>query len=162
VQRAWPRQIVEVGSNRSDPRADPQATQKISREMLDDALRRTKSGTRPATRSQHDAERHADDEESFVGPRDSAPEITIVKIDSMEMSVFDPSTLPPASAEPLEPHVAQTPSRVTPIHLETIATPRSRRLHVTPRLAFLVGLGMVAFVAIAAVVGFFAGRFTVH
>jgi len=150
---------VEVSSKRIDPRADPQATQKISREMLDDALRRTKSGTRPATRSQHDAERSADDEDSFFGPRDSAPEITIVKIDSVEMSVFDPAALPPPT---VEPHLAQTPSHVTPIRLETTVPLLSRRLNVTPRLAFLAGLAVVAFIGIAAVVGFFAGRFTLH
>ena len=155
--RAWPKSIVEVPSKRSDPRADPQATQKISREMLDDALRRTKSGTRPITRSQHDVAPSADDE-GFVGPRDSAPEITIVKIDSMEMSVFDPSTLPQST---------HSPSHVTPISVENRAVPAAsspalRRLHVTPRMAFAIGLAVVAFVSIAAVVGFFAGRLTLH
>ncbi len=156
--RAWPKSIVEVPSKRIDPRADPQATQKISREMLDDALRRTKSGTRPITRSHHDVVApHADaDDEGFVGPRDSAPEITIVRIDSMEMSVFDPSTL----AQPVD--VTQTPSLVTPIAIMPVGSPASRRVHVTPRLAFLVGLAVVAFVSIAAVVGFLAGRLTLH
>ena len=155
--RAWPKHIVEVPSKRIDARADPQATQKISREMLDDALRRTKSGTRPITRSHPDVAPDAEDE-GFVGPRDSAPEITIVKIDSMEMSVFDPSTLP----QPV--HVTQTPSHVTPIAVATSAVRAglSRRVLVTPRLAFLVGLAVVAFVGIAAVVGFFAGRLTLH
>lgn len=157
--RAWPKHIVEVPSKRIDARADPQATQKISREMLDDALRRTKSGTRPITRSHHDVAPDAEDE-GFVGPRDSAPEITIVKIDSMEMSVFDPSTLP----QPV--HLTQMPSHVTPIAVATSGAPvrsgLSRRVLVTPRLAFLVGLAVVAFVGIAAVVGFFAGRLTHH
>ncbi len=138
-----------IDRRRIDPRADPHATQKISREMLDDVLRRTKSGTRPATRSHHDAERSADDEDSFLGPRDSAPEITIVKIESVAMSVFDPAAPPPPT---LEPHLAPRPS---PVLL-------SRRLYVTPRLAFLAGLAVVAFIGIAAVVGFFAGRFTLH
>ncbi len=95
-QRVWPKGIVEVASRRPDPRSDPQATQKISREQLEDALRRTKSGTRPATRSAPDLASDA-----FAGPRDDdAPQITIVRIDSMEMSVFDPSTLPAPITEP--------------------------------------------------------------
>jgi hypothetical protein len=147
---AWPRRIVEVPSGRSDPRADPQATQKISREMLDDALRRTKSGTRPAMRSEID--------DDLFGPRDSAPEITIVKIDSMELSLIDPASLPPAAAEPA-PLATHTPSHVTPIPpIPRAAT--GQRWHVTPRLAFVVGLVMVAFVGLAAFVGFLAGRVT--
>jgi len=151
VTRAYPRRIVEVPSKRPDPRADPQATQKISREMLDDALRRTKSGTRPAMRSEHGR-----DDDSFFGPRDSAPEITIVKIDSMEMALIDPASLPPPV------HVAtatEIPSHITPIPVAPV-TSASRRLHVTPRLAFLVGLAVIAFVGLAAVFGFFAGRIT--
>ena len=157
-QRAWPRQIVEVGSKRLDPRADPQATQKISREMLDDVLRRTKSGTRPASRSHHDgpsikigAGKPNDD--SFMGPRDSAPDITIVKIDSTELSVVDPSSL-------RREHASETPSHVTPIAVAV--SPLSRRLHVTRRFAFIVGLLLLAFVGLAAAIGFFAGRVAVH
>ena len=148
-QRAWPRQIVEVGSKRADPRGDPQATQKISREMLDDVLRRTKSGTRPASRSHHDGA----NDDSFMGPRDSAPDVTIVKIDSMDLSVLDPSSPPPG-------HASETSSPVTPIAVAV--SPRSRRLHVTPRLAFIVSLLLVAFVGLAAAIGFLAGRVAVH
>ncbi|CAN5910530.1 hypothetical protein BH11MYX4_BH11MYX4_55520 [soil metagenome] len=153
MNRAWPRRIVEVPSKRPDPRVDPQATQKISREMLDDALRRTKSGTRPAMRSEHEPEHHDDD--SFFGPRDSTPEITIVRIDSMEMSVFDPAGLPPPAPAPA---TTEVPSHITPIPV----APPSRRLHVTPRLAFLVGLAVATFIAGAAIIGFFAGRITGH
>lgn len=153
-QRAWPKGIVEVASQRPDPRADPRydphATQKISRAELDAALRRTKSGTRPVTRSAPDLASDA-----FHGPRDDdAPQITIVRIDSMAMSVFDPSTLP-ASATPVD----TAPIAAAPRHSRTVL---ARRLQLTPRLAFIVGLALVGFVMIAGMIGFFAGRITGH
>jgi hypothetical protein len=154
--RAWAKGIVEVPSRRPDPRSDPQATQKISREQLEDALRRTKSGTRPAVRSEPGLQR-----DSLPGPRDDeGPEITIVRIDSVELSVIDPASFPP----PRETSLV-TPSQASPLSPSIVtATPRSltssltRRLHITPRLAFLAGLAVVVFVTLAAVVGFFAGR----
>ena len=154
-QRAWPKGIVEVASQRPDPRADPRydphATQKISRAELDAALRRTKSGTRPVTRSAPDLASDA-----FHGPRDDdAPQITIVRIDSMEMSVFDPSTLPAPSATPVD----TAPVAAPPRHSRTML---ARRLQLTPRLAFIVGLALVGFVMIAGMIGFFAGRITGH
>lgn len=76
-----------------DARVDPQATQKISREELEEALRRTKSGTRQAVRSEPDFDVHG-----YAGPRDDSPQITIVRIDSMELEAIDPSTLPAPSA----------------------------------------------------------------
>jgi hypothetical protein len=48
------------------------------------------------------------------------------------------------------------------------AAPRSlsasltRRLHITPQVAFFGGVALVAFVTFAAIVGFFAGRLTGH
>ncbi len=164
--RAWPRGIVEVRSTRPDPRAtDPQATQKISREQLEEALRRTKSGTRAALRSDPLLERAASpsEDESFAGPRDDGPEVTIVGIDTMELDAYDLVALPAMAT-------GATPARPTPL-TPPIATPLAwprpgaasptRRLHITPQLALLVGLAAVAFVTLAAIIGFFAGRVTV-
>jgi hypothetical protein len=163
LHRAWPKQIVEIPSKRPDPRADPHATQKISREQLDDALKRTKSGTR--MRSEPDL----NPRDSLPGPRDDSPEITIVRIDSVELSVFDPASFPP-SADPIpEPTAEPAAAQVAPAEESSIkASPRTtaisltRRLHITPQLAFLIGLVVVAFVTLAAIVGFFAGRISGH
>ncbi len=41
-------------------------------------------------------------------------------------------------------------------------TTLTRRLHITPRLAFIVGIALVGFVTIAGAIGFLAGRITGH
>jgi hypothetical protein len=167
---------VEVPPIHPDPRSDPQATQatqEISREELEDALRRTKSGTRAVVRPEpkpvlsrphEDVGPHHD---SLPGPRDDeGPEITILRIDSVEFSVIDPASLPPPAAM----HIP-TPWAASPLHpsiTTASAAPRSlpasmtRGLHLTPRLAFLIGVGLVAFVVLVGMVGFLAGRFTGH
>lgn len=163
--RAWPKGIIEIASTRPDPRAaDPQATQKISLADLEAALRRTKSGTRAAQRSEPRL-----DDEVFAGPRDDSPEITIVGIDTAEeFEAVDPSTLISTPAAPSDTRVA-TPTAASPLasSIDTklaLANRRSakpavtRRLHVTPQLALLVGLALLAFVTLAAIIGFFAGR----
>jgi hypothetical protein len=154
--RAWPKEITEIPSKRPDARADPQATQKISREQLDDALRRTKSGTRTALRSEPEIDR-----DSLPGPRDTGPEITIVRIDSVELSVFDPASFPPSVPEP-----APSSTRTAPVAAassrRSLTSSLTRRLHVTPQLAFLVGLAIVTFVTLAAIGGFVVGRLTGH
>ena len=156
--RAWPRGIVEIASKRSDPRADPQATQRISREELEEALRRTKSGMRAAVRSSPEVDRG-----SLAGPRDDeGPEIAVVPVDGVEVAAVAPASLPPpvatsvatpSKASPLSPSINLRPS-------ERSLSSLTRRLHVTPQLALLVGLAIVAFVTLAAIVGFFAGRVT--
>lgn len=191
--RAWPKNIVEVPAARPDPRAaDPQATQKISREQLDEALKRTKSGTRLAVRSEPKLEQDA--QEAFAGPRDDGPEVTIVRIDSVELDTIDPASfaamnaLPPLAAShattglgPTAPPTTLTPSRITPItpiSSRSVELPDpgarasfSRLMHrrvdltqglrITPRMAFIAGLGIALFVLVAAFIGFFAGRGTV-
>jgi hypothetical protein len=185
--RAWPKNIVEVPAARPDPRAaDPQATQKISREQLDAALKRTKSGTRRAVRSEPDLEQESHD--AFAGPRDDGPQVTIVRIDSIELDAIDPASF--AAMNALPPHPASlgktaspttltpSPSPGTPIsptsaHAVELPEPGARAsfarlihrrvdlpqgLRITPRMAFLAGLAVAVFVVVAALVGFFAGR----
>lgn len=187
--RAWPKGIVEVAATRHDSRADPQATQKISREQLEEALKRTKSGTRAAVRSEPDL-----DGEGYAGPRDDSPQVTIVRIDSIELETIDPSSLPPAGTMPVIvttpmdvaaslPRPASSPQPVSGSPLPTAMTARavdmndsgahdrasgprvvdrrrapSSRLQITPRVAFIVGLAVVVALALAAFLGFFAGR----
>lgn len=187
---SWPRRIVEVSGARPDPRSDPNATQKISRELLEDALRRTKSGTRPRVVSEIELE------EGLSGPRDDspdiAPEITIVRIDSVEIETLAPASSPRPGADtasgPLTAMTSQgiatplpsssllpsprpsTPSSPHPIpraSAHAALSPGARRgrlrtlgygLPLTPRAAFLIGIAVALVVALAAVVGFFAGR----
>jgi hypothetical protein len=171
---AWPKDIVEVPAGRPDPRsADPQATQKISRAQLEQALKRTKSGTRRALGSQPDVEH----DDAFSGPRDDAddaPLVTIVRIDSIELEPVDPLSLPPIASSPIVSAVraVRTPSAMSPVlELAELApesirarrrTPRmagwTRRIHVTPRLAFAAGIAVSVLVLLAAFFGFFAGR----
>jgi hypothetical protein len=173
---------------RSDPRVEPRrdqhATQRISREQLDEALNRTKSGTRLAVRSSPDlTELHdpaaeprdplASPRDSFAGPRDDdGPQITIVRIDSVELSTIDPSIFPTVVA----PSQSQAPVMVIPTpgfpNIDTTArasstsSPRvvSRRgswthqLPLSPRAAFFAGLTVAMIVLLAACVGFLFGR----
>lgn len=141
---------MEIASTRADPRADPQATQKISREDLEEALRRTKSGTRAKVRPSPVVERG-----SLPGPRDDEEESSVVPVEPL---VIDPALsaapgAPPASTSAITPSLdlrAVPPSSVT----------SARRLHVTPQLVFLVGLALAAVVMLALIAGFFAGRIT--
>lgn len=180
--RAWPKGIVEVPATGPDSRADPQATQKISREQLEEALRRTKSGTRPVVRSEPNL-----DDQPYSGPRDDSPQVTIVRIDSMELETIDPSTLPAPSAQPLASGASvaprATPSGAMPVIVTTpmeVAAALSRpppsaqaqpappviarrggptlRLHLTPRVAFFGAVAVALVIMLAAFVGFFAGR----
>ena len=153
--RAYPKGITEIAPTRPDPRADPQATQKISREQLDEALKRTKSGTRPIVRSEP-----AIEEELFSGPRDDAPQITITKIESMEFEAIDPSTLPrpPTPLASLDTSI-EASNAPTPRHRSSTLT---QRLRSSPQIAIFAGLAIVAFITLAAVIGFFAGRITGH
>lgn len=137
-------------------------TQKISRAELDDALNRTKSGTRVALRSEPEL-----GGDSFAGPRDDGPEVTIVCIETMELSVIDPASLPPPrEALVTSPQASPpSPSLTTPSLLasrRSLTSSLTRRFHVTPQLAFLVGVALVSMVALAAILGFFAGRITGH
>ncbi|AKU99326.1 hypothetical protein AKJ09_05990 [Labilithrix luteola] len=95
--RAWPKEMVDVPPETPDPRSrDSYATQKISRAELEEALKRTKSGTRRAVRSDPSFEQAFEDKiektnesnlapavevEPLVGPHDDTPQVTIVQID---------------------------------------------------------------------------------
>ena len=163
-KRPFPRGIVEIPSARVDPRADadPYVTQKISRAELDEALKRTKSGTRPVTRSRP-GDGASYDEESFAGPRESSPEVTIVRIDSVELSTIDPSSLPEPSPPPSLGAPTPTPGALSiPRESHTRATTLAQRLRMTPRTAFVAGIAVAVFVVLAVLAGFFAGRISLH
>ena len=161
---------------------EPGVTQKISREELEEALKRTKSGTRRAIRSEpelppneNDARRERD---SLPGPRDDednphvGPQVTIVRIDSIEMDAIDPLSLPPMRSTPASAMAARgtpTPmgSMMSPMIIQTPGTPlvarkrfywATERVQVTPRAAFIAGLAVALFVLVAAGIGFLAGR----
>ena len=149
LPRSWPKAIVEIPTSRPDSRADPQATQKITREQLDEALKRTKSGTRRSVRF------NDEDDDDLDGPRDDSPQITITRIDSVELAVFDPSSLPDtAAADPPPTPLAPFATAVS----RARAPERSRTRAITPRTAFIAGIAVSMFVLLAAFVGFFAGR----
>lgn len=166
---------------RPDPRsADPYATQKISRAQLEEALKRTKSGTRRALRSEPEIPPNENDprreRDSLPGPREDddspqmGPQVTIVRIDSVELEAIDPLSLPPMRSTPgiptpmgsmLSPMVIQTPVRSSAPVVDVDRKRRywaTNRLHITPRIAFIAGLAVALFVLLAASVGFFAGR----
>jgi hypothetical protein len=151
-----------VPAARPDPRsADPYATQKISREQLEEALKRTKSGTRRALRSEPEIPPNENDprreRDSLPGPREDddnphiGPQVTIVRIDSVEMETIDPLSLAPIRS------TRSPAARATPTPIDSILSPTSR-LHVTPRIAFIAGLAVALFALLAAAIGFFAGR----
>jgi len=177
--RPRPLDIVEVPASRPDPRsADPDVherpdramTQKISREQLEEALQRTKSGTRRAVRSEHelppndaDPRRERDSRpdaqrdpkrDSLPGPRDD---------ENVTTASVSPKAGPPT------PMSAMTP----PVEIRELETPdepvvdRSARarfvsalesLQIPPRTAFIAGLVIALFLVAAAAIGFFAGR----
>jgi hypothetical protein len=196
--RPRPIDIVEVPAGRPDPRsAEPDAlprgqgvTQKISRAALEEALKRTKSGTRRALRSEpeippdeNDARREPRD--SLPGPRDDednphvGPQVTIVRIDSIELDAIDPLSLPPMRSTPVATPTSAMPARgsmtpmgsmMSPAEIRVTPTPgtplfdrkrrswATQRVQLTPRTAFIAGLAIALFVLLAACVGFFAGR----
>ena len=166
-ERAWPKQIVEVVSTRPDPRADPALTQKISRDVLEDALRRTKSGTRRIRRDETFEASIAGEPkparqpmESLAGPRDSysdAPVVTTMGIESTELHAFDPQVIAARRA------VINTPTPVTSDVPPAMDRPSKisrivARLPVSPRTILVALLALVAFMASAGLVGFLAGR----
>jgi hypothetical protein len=166
-----PRRILEVlATPRPDPRADPQATTKISRAELDAVLHRTRSGTRRAIRPETVSRDPAPPEslEELPGPRDDdAPEITIRKIESVEIDLSGdpvlvraptPSLSPPARISPLSPIspvAAFTPSSPPRHEIPAEAPPRMGR---HPRVSVAVWIFVIA----ALVAAFFAGRVSVH
>lgn len=188
--RAWPSKIVEVPPATPDPRSLD--TQKISREELEEALKRTKSGTRRAVRSDPSLEPTFEEQveetintdlartvqvEPFVLPRDvhrdEGPEVTIVKIDTMEFEALDPAGVT-STEVPRPTSIAPVPRPLTPPYdfgedvprtstERVIAqTRRTRRWQISPRTAFIFGLVLVLFVTLAAGAGFLAGRGMLH
>ena len=160
AHRPYPKGITEIPATRPDPRADPQATQKITRQQLDEVLKRTKSGTRPIVRSEPRIE--PVEEAALEEPRDDSPQITITKIESVELDVIDPASLP-RPATPLAPRI---PARAIPAAPTVVPRHSSRtltqRFRSSPQLAFFAGLAIATFITLAAVIGFFAGRISGH
>ena len=172
--RPRPLDIVEVPASRPDPRSaepdvharpDRATTQKISREALEEALRRTKSGTRRAVRSEHelppndaDPRRERDSQrdmhrDSLPGPRD-------------DEDVTTDSVSPKAGADAPTPTPTPMSAVMAPVEIRVIDTPHvpfadrtaRERLPITPRNAFIAGLAVALFLLAAAAIGFFAGR----
>ena len=153
-------------STRSDPRADPGVTQRISRDVLEDALRRTKSGTQRIQRTDEpmpEPKPARQRMESLAGPRDSysdAPVVTIMGIESMELLPLDPQVIaarqavlntPPPVASDVPPAIDR-PSQISRI------VSRLPRLPVSSRTLLVALLALVAFMASAGLVGFLVGR----
>lgn len=132
-------------------------TQKISREELDAVLKRTKSGTRPIVRSEPNL-----DDQVYAGPRDSCPQITIVSIDTIELEEPElpapPADVPaPLVAPASTPSADEAPERASadPVAPRVGAV---GRFQITPRMAFIGGIAVAVLIALAAFLGFFAGR----
>jgi hypothetical protein len=159
---------------------DANSTQKISREQLDEALKRTKSGTRRAVRS--DPALPEPEVVDFLGPRDdTAPQFA--HIDPSSLSPIRAAAPAPVEAsvlrdEPVEVvalvaaveviapvavAVVAPVERVEPVEQVALpAPPRDTSLRLNPRTAFVVGLAIAALMVLAALVGFFAGRNPQH
>jgi hypothetical protein len=174
--RSRPLDIVEVPPSRPDPRSaepdeharpDRAATQKISREALEEALRRTKSGTRRAVRSEHELPPNDADprreRDSLPGPRDDED----VTTDSVSPKAPAPTPTPtPMSAimGPVEIRVLNESADENETEEQSAPAParvwslERLHLHITPRNAFLAGLAVALFLVAAAAIGFFAGR----
>lgn len=169
------------------PSADAQATQKISKAQLEEALSRTKSGTRTAVRS--DPALPEPEVVDFFGPRDdTAPQFA--HIDPSSLSSLTSSKKAAATAgdaeedetPPVEALLAEalpteelaSESESEKDEAETgeaamdeagdaleVRAPRAHvdaTLRLKPRTAFMVGLAVTALVLFAALVGFVAGR----
>lgn len=188
--RGWQADSPELDADARPAREpDPQATQKISKEELDAVLKRTKSGTRRAVETLRAAPLRPSGETpgegsgarpaptvprefpvtalpdaAFPGPRDDAPEVSIVRIDSVEMAAIDPASLP----APVEAFPPPTPLSFVPAtppsasRLDAQAPPRSLPRPLPKRRSALEWCGIVIAVAAAMVASFFAGRFTVR
>ncbi len=170
--RSRPLDIIEVPPSRPDPRSaepdaiagpDRAATQKISREALEEALRRTKSGTRRAVRSEHELPPNDADprreRDSLPGPRDDEDTTT----ESVAPKPLMPTPMSPIMA-PVEIRVLDAPdaSDASDEPVEERGAPAPiwslERLQITPRNAFLAGLVVALFLVAAAAIGFLAGR----
>lgn len=146
---------------------DAQATKKISREQLEEALSRTKSGTRAAVRS--DPALPEPEVVDFFGPRDdTAPQFAHIDPSSLSEAAEtaggaeEDETTPPVEALLTEALPFEAPEAEEAATDEAIA-PRAPRapdttLRLKPRTAFVVGLVVAALVMFAALVGFIAGR----
>jgi hypothetical protein len=157
------------------------ATTKISRAELDAVLNRTRSGTRPAVRPEtsgsawHRPEAvpeslHAD----LPGPRDDdGPEITIRKIESVEIDLAGEPVLPRESS------LRAARSKISPVSPVTTFTPAPPSKPDAPPLAPLlptitsdrtsdrprgghVQVALLIFLVGALVAAFFAGRASLH
>jgi hypothetical protein len=156
---------------------DANSTQKISREQLDEALKRTKSGTRRAVRS--DPALPEPEVVVFLGPRDdTAPQFA--HIDPSSLSPIRAAAPAPVEASVLRDEPVEVVALVAAVEViapvavavvapverveqvELPAAPRDTSLRLNPRTAFVVGLAIAALMVLAALVGFFAGRTPQH
>lgn len=183
--RDWPKQIVEVGATQArrrdprsddaeahlDPRLDPQATQKISREQLDAVLKGTASGFRPAVRSEPgdveadeptdladvmldslrsleagdaNANAHANAHEHAEANEESAARST---------AIATPAVMAPVTFEPLPEVVARgtAQQQLTPSRLR-------ERLPVPARIALLAVSAIVLSIALGSLIALLTGR----
>jgi hypothetical protein len=145
---------------------DPHATQKISRQQLDEALKRTKSGTRRALGS----EPSLPEPDDLFGPRDDTAPL-VAHIDPSRSSPI--LVAPRPARKPHAPVALATPRTEAPVVTFALvtsepATARQERrardtmLHVSSRTAFVLGLAVAVVVMLAAAVGFLAGRSPTH
>ena len=140
-------------------KGDAQTTQKISRHQLEEALKRTKSGTRRAVGS--DPSRPEPEEVDFFGPRDdTAPLLAHIDPSSLSPLVVAPVALATPPTE--DPVVTFALVACSDLH-EPAAEDHDRpapdtRFHLRPRTAFVLGLAIAVMMMLAAVVGFFVGR----
>lgn len=172
-EKATPmKEVVDLRSRSADPRVDPQATTRISREELDAVLRRA-SGTRPATNAEvrrqsgaievpstrpapRDPRAERDDsfsDDAVFGPREdrdpaswSAPSSAAATVEGTEIS-HARFVMPPQAPPPETPRESGT---------AIMSKPRAR-LRLPRRTLQLVAL-FAAVITIASLVGFLAGR----
>ncbi len=167
--RTWPKKIEEVAAARPDPRAvDPQATQKITRAQLDEALKRTTSGTRLAASSEPLV---SDDtlmgpRDSLAGPLDDSDAMFVVGIDAdrpQPALVVPDSTTNTGRHDALSPaspllDVAHVRARSGTPAAPSPDAPPARGFLLTARGARLVVVAACVLVFLAVAVGFVAGR----
>jgi hypothetical protein len=105
----------------------------------------------------------ATDPDAPSGPRDDdAPEIMIVGVDSVEPRAPATATLPPRAPTNTTAPSAFAPEPAPPAPEPAPPAEDSTRVALTPRLAFVTGIVLVAFITLAALIGFLAGRLSGH
>ena len=154
-QHLWPSEIVEIPAPSSrDPRSDdPQATQKITRDQLEQALKRTKSGFRRAVRESRPEIDPVSD--SRVEPAEEQPVVEIpdpvITVKDDDVPIGTPIPRSRSASHVVTPSTAVVPAPVPEPPFGSSA--RTRIL-----LALVVALLTTAALAI----GYVAGRGSFH